>query len=104
MADGTVTDYKTHVLPRLTQSVVESLRQYLDYRPYLTRGLADFSSGRIFLVGGNDITPTVARQIFARYNVPEELKNGFMWLIQSYATYVPMPDLPQQDVPGPGKQ
>jgi len=61
-----------------------NLKQYLEFRNYMPEKVADFSSGRPFLVGGTDLTPWVARKIFDRYKVPELIKNSFMQLIREY--------------------
>lgn len=61
-----------------------NLKQYLEFRNYMPEKVADFSSGRPFLVGGADLTPWVARKIFDRYKVPELIKNSFMQLIREY--------------------
>jgi hypothetical protein len=61
-----------------------NLKQYLDFRNYMPEKVADFSGGRPFLVGGTDLTPWVARQLFERYKVPEFVKNSYMQLIREY--------------------
>ncbi|PKL44675.1 MAG: hypothetical protein CVV41_04730 [Candidatus Riflebacteria bacterium HGW-Riflebacteria-1] len=61
-----------------------NLTQYLDFRNYMPEKVADFSHGRLFLSGGTDLTPWVARQLFDRYKVPEFVKNSFMQLIRNY--------------------
>jgi hypothetical protein len=61
-----------------------NLKQYLDFRNYMPERVADFSGGRPFLVGGTDLSPWVARQLFERYKVPEFVKNSYMQLLREY--------------------
>ncbi|OIP24575.1 hypothetical protein AUK22_08745 [bacterium CG2_30_54_10] len=102
MADGTKVDARSHIIPRLKAGAIDNLRQYLDYRSYLGRHLAAMPSpGGIFLVGGVDLTPVVARKLFDRYQIPEDLKNAFMQIMSEYESFeqIRIPDLNQN--PGP---
>ncbi|MBF0407419.1 MAG: hypothetical protein HQM10_08695 [Candidatus Riflebacteria bacterium] len=84
MADGTSMDYQTHVAPHRQQEKLDSFRHYLDFHPYLNRNISSFSSGNIFLLGGNDITPLVAQKIFDKYQIPENLKASLLQIVKEY--------------------
>ena len=73
-----------HLVVGRTQGMRSNLKQYLEFRNYMPEKVADFSTGRPFLVGGTDLTPWVARKIFERYKVPEFVKNSFMQLLRNY--------------------
>ncbi|HOY67433.1 MAG TPA: hypothetical protein PLP29_11120 [Candidatus Ozemobacteraceae bacterium] len=78
---------REHVAFAASQNMIQTLERYLEFRPYLTKTAANFSSGNIFLGGGTDLTATVARKIFSRYRVPPEIQNSFQVLIQKYAQF-----------------
>lgn len=75
---------RDHVAFAAGQEMVQTLEKYLEFKPYLTKTAAAFSSGNIFLMGGTDLTAAVAKKIFARYRVPPEIQNSFQLLIQKY--------------------
>jgi len=78
---------REHVAFAAGQNMVQTLEKYLEFRPYLTRIAAAFSSGNIFLSGGMDLTAAVAKKIFTRYRVPPEIQNSFQLLIQKYSQF-----------------
>ncbi|MBF0544395.1 MAG: hypothetical protein HQM08_08175 [Candidatus Riflebacteria bacterium] len=84
VAGGPPVDYQSHVVPRLMQEKLDNFRQYLDFNPYLTSNIAHFSPGNIFLMGGYDLTPLVARKIFEKYQIPVEVKNALINVLQEY--------------------
>lgn len=73
-----------HLVVGRSLGMRSNLTQYLEFRNYLPENVADFSHGRLFLAGGTDLTPWVARQLFDRYKVPELVKNSFMQLIRNF--------------------
>ncbi|HOY67639.1 MAG TPA: hypothetical protein PLP29_12150 [Candidatus Ozemobacteraceae bacterium] len=87
MADGTKVDAAAHLAPQRMKNMIDTLQQQLDVRPYVPNGLARFSPGNLFLYGGNDLTPAVARKMFAQYRIPEELKNSYMLFLKEYASF-----------------
>ncbi|MBP7635260.1 hypothetical protein KBA41_13925 [Candidatus Ozemobacteraceae bacterium] len=78
---------KDHVAFAAGQNMVQTLERYLEFKPYLTTTAARFSSGNIFLTGGMDLTPVVAKKIFTRYRIPVEIQNSFQLLIQKYGQF-----------------
>ncbi|HEY9071089.1 MAG TPA: hypothetical protein VIV61_12595 [Candidatus Ozemobacteraceae bacterium] len=85
--NGQPVSAREHVAFAASQNMIQTLERYLEFRPYLTKTAANFSSGNIFLGGGTDLTATVARKIFSRYRVPPEIQNSFQLLIQKYAQF-----------------
>lgn len=73
-----------HFVAGRSQGMRSNLKQYLEFRNYMPEKVAEFSNGRLFLVGGTDLTPWVARRLFETYKVPESIKNSFMQLIRNY--------------------
>lgn len=74
-----------------------NLTQYLEFRHYLPEKVADFSHGRLFISGGTDLTPWVARQLFDRYKVPDSVKNSFMMALRSYLNFDKEPVTRERD-------
>lgn len=64
-----------------------NLVQYLEYRNYMPQIVTGFSHGRMFITGGFDMTPWVARKLFDRYEVPERLKTSYMMLLRNYLDF-----------------
>ena len=64
-----------------------NLIQYLEYRNYAPQLAQNFSHGRLFITGGTDLTPWVARKLFDRYNVPDSIKNSYMLLLRNYLDF-----------------
>jgi len=85
--NGQPVSAREHVAFAAGQNMVQTLEKYLEFKPYLTRIAAAFSSGNIFLSGGVDITAAVAKKIFTKYRVPPEIQNSFQLLIQKYAQF-----------------
>lgn len=73
-----------HFAAGRSQGMRSNLKQYLEFRNYMPEKVAEFSNGRLFLAGGTDLTPWVARRLFETYKVPEFVKNSFMQLIRNY--------------------
>jgi hypothetical protein len=84
MADGTKVDYMAHVGPKLSMSKANSFKEYLEFKPYLTKGISQFAPGSIFLQGGTDLTPLVARRIFEKYRIPADLRNALEAVLQEH--------------------
>ena len=81
-----------HLVVGRSLGMRSNLTQYLEFRNYLPEKVADISHGRLFLTGGTDLTPWVARQLFERYKVPEFVKNSFMQLIRNYLDIEKIPE------------
>lgn len=82
-------DIRQHIMPMLKSNQLSTLRQYLEYRPYLAKQLAKLPSlGGIIVYGGIDITPHAARMLFEKYNIPVDLKNTYMQLIADYQNFL----------------
>jgi hypothetical protein len=74
-----------------------NLTQYLEFRNYLPEKVADFSHGRLFISGGTDLTPWVARQLFEKYKIPESVKNSFMLALRNYLDFDKQPTVRERD-------
>ncbi|MFZ2955470.1 MAG: hypothetical protein WA705_01040 [Candidatus Ozemobacteraceae bacterium] len=86
MPPGTASP-EDHMVAGRSVGLADNLKQYLEFRHYMPEKLAAFSPGKLFLVGGTDLTPWVARKIFARYKIPETLQKSFMILIRNYSDF-----------------
>ncbi|EKD84118.1 MAG: hypothetical protein ACD_39C00232G0003 [uncultured bacterium] len=86
-----------HLVVGRSLGMRSNLTQYLEFRNYMPESVAGFSHGRLFLAGGTDLTPWVARQLFDRYKVPEVVKNSFMQLIRNYLDIEKEPDQRERD-------
>ena len=84
---------REHVAFAAGQNMVQTLERYLEFKPYLTKTAAAFSSGNIFLTGRMDLTPVVAKKIFTRYRIPVEIQNSFQLLIQKYSQFERTPGM-----------
>lgn len=78
---------KSHLMVGKSVEMAANLKKYLDFRHYQPEKVSTFSPGKIFLIGGLDLTPWVARKIFDKYKIPEPLKNSFMMLIRNYSDF-----------------
>ena len=76
-----------HLIVGRSLGMQSNLTQYLEFRNYLPERVADFSHGRLFIMGGTDLTPWVARQLFDRYKVPDSIKNAFMVTLRNYLNF-----------------
>jgi len=76
-----------HLIVGRSLGMQSNLTQYLEFRNYLPEKVADFSHGRMFIMGGTDLTPWVARQLFDRYKVPDSVKNSFMVTLRNYLNF-----------------
>lgn len=81
------TSAEQHMVAGRAIGLESSLKAYLDFRNYMPERISNFSGGRIFLTGGTDITPWVARQLFEKYNIPDSIKQRFMQLIRDYLNF-----------------
>lgn len=76
-----------HLVVGRSVGMMNNLQRYLQFRNYIPEKVGNFSPGKIFLVGGVDLTPWVARKLFARYRIPEFLQNSFMVLLRNYSDF-----------------
>lgn len=76
-----------HLIVGRSLGMQSNLTQYLEFRNYLPERVAGFSNGRMFIMGGIDLTPWVARQLFDRYKVPDSVKNAFMVTLRNYLNF-----------------
>ncbi len=76
-----------HLIVGRSLGMQSNLTQYLEFRNYLPEKVADFSNGRMFIMGGTDLTPWVARQLFDRYKIPESVRNAFMVTLRNYLNF-----------------
>lgn len=76
-----------HLIVGRSLGMQSNLTQYLEFRNYMPEKVADFSHGRMFIMGGTDLTPWVARQLFDRYKVPDSVKNAFMVTLRNYLNF-----------------
>lgn len=76
-----------HLLVGRSIGLMNNLQRYLQFRNYFPEKIGNFSPGQMFLVGGVDLTPWVARKLFARYRIPGFLQNSFMVLIRNYSDF-----------------
>ncbi|MBF0548569.1 MAG: hypothetical protein HQM08_29320, partial [Candidatus Riflebacteria bacterium] len=84
---GKDVDSATHLAPMYGRNMVQSLKNYFSFRNVIGDRIANFTPGQFFIVGGVNLTPIVARKIFTRYSIPEEVKNSFMTLIANYTDF-----------------
>ncbi|MBF0543526.1 MAG: hypothetical protein HQM08_03790 [Candidatus Riflebacteria bacterium] len=76
-----------HVAGGMVEQRRLNLKQLLDYRSYLPENLAAFSPGRAFLIGGVDLTPLIAKEIFDQYRLPEMAKQNYLTIIKDYRSF-----------------
>ena len=76
-----------HLIVGRSLGMQSNLTQYLEFRNYMPERVADFSHGRLFIMGGTDLTPWVARQLFDRYKIPDSVKNAFMVTLRNYLNF-----------------
>lgn len=74
-----------------------NLALYLEYRNYLPQLTSSFSHGRMFITGGVDLTPWVARKLFDRYNIPDSIKNSYMLLLRNYLDFDSEPSVRERE-------
>lgn len=86
-----------HLVVGRSLGMQSNLTQYLEFRNYMPEKVADFSHGRLFLSGGTDLTPWVARQLFDRYKIPESVKNSFMLALRNYLNFDKEPVIRERD-------
>ena len=76
-----------HLIVGRSLGMQSNLTQYLEFRNYMPERVADFSNGRMFIMGGTDLTPWVARQLFDRYKIPDSVKNAFMVTLRNHLNF-----------------
>ena len=86
-----------HLIVGRSFGMQSNLTQYLEFRNYLPEKVADFSHGRLFISGGTDLTPWVARQLFEKYKIPESVKNSFMLALRNYLDFDKQPTVRERD-------
>jgi len=102
MADGTKVDAATHLVPRMTENKIQTLKQFLDFRLYLPQNGSTFSPGKFFVLGGVDLTPQVAWKIFSKYRIPQEIQNAYMYVVKEFNNFESgLTPVPAQARPGP---
>lgn len=80
-------DARAHLVAGRTVGMQSNIKQYLEFRNYVPEQAANFSNGKIFLVGGNDITTYIARQLIDRYNVPNSTKEMLLKTVKDYMNF-----------------
>ena len=80
-------DARDHFVTGKTVGMQSNIKQYLEFRNYIPEQAANFSNGKIFLVGGNDITTYIARQLIDRYNVPNSTKEMLLKTVKDYMNF-----------------
>jgi len=86
-----------HLIVGRALGMQSNLTQYLEFRNYMPERVAGFSTGRLFLSGGTDLTSWVARKLFDRYKVPDSVKNSFMLTLRRYLDFEKDPDVRDRD-------
>lgn len=86
-----------HLIVGRSLGMQSNLTQYLEFRNYMPERVAGFSTGRLFLSGGTDLTSWVARKLFDRYKVPESVKNSFMLTLRRHLDFEKDPDVRERD-------
>ncbi|MBP7634620.1 hypothetical protein KBA41_10630 [Candidatus Ozemobacteraceae bacterium] len=81
------TTAEEHMVAGRSIGMTDNLKQYLEFRNYMPEAVAGFGPGKFFLIGGNDLTPWVARQLFTKYRIPMTLQNSFMVLIRNFQDF-----------------
>lgn len=81
------TTAEEHMVAGRSIGMTDNLKQYLEFRHYMPEAVAEFAPGKIFLIGGTDLTPWIARQLFTKYRIPMTLQNSFMVLIRNFQDF-----------------
>ncbi len=86
-----------HLIVGRSLGMQSNLTQYLEFRNYMPERVAGFSTGRLFISGGTDLTPWVARKLFDRYKIPESVKNSFMVVLRRFLDFDKVPTTRERD-------
>jgi hypothetical protein len=92
--EGTVTQ---HLIAGRSTGLETNLKQYLEFRNYMPQRVAGVSTGNIFLSGGVNLTPSCARKLFEKYNVPEAMKQRHMQILRSFMDFESNPFFRERD-------
>lgn len=76
-----------HFVAGHTIGMQSNLKQYLEFRNYLPETASSFSNGKVFLIGGSDITIAVARNMINKYKIPESTKELLIKTLREYVNY-----------------
>jgi hypothetical protein len=92
--EGTVTQ---HLIAGRSTGLETNLKQYLEFRNYMPSRVAGISTGNIFISGGVNLTPSCARKLFDKYNVPEAMKQRHMQVLRNFMDFEREPFFRERD-------
>ncbi len=77
-----------HMAVNMQSNKIEEFKKYIESRFYLPE-MADVNFGRMFLVGGVDLTPEIAQKIFSKYSVPAPMATALLSVVKSFSSINP---------------
>lgn len=82
--DGRPIDLGQHLMPVLFGNMTQNFRQYLEFRPFLPPVSGQLDPRKLTLSGEPDLTESVARGIFQRYQVAAPQQESLLSMIRAF--------------------